>query len=466
MADPQNPPPGPPKGIRALLGAGWLAMAGVIASFANVAVTIVIARLLTSRDYGASAQLIVIFLVLSMPGSAVLVAVVRRVSALDAEGRSDQVDPWAFRLRVWMLAAVVAVTIVSFVASNFLARQLSMTSGGGIAPVFCAGSLFVLVCTERGIVQARRSYDDMAKNLLVEAAIRTALTVALVWGGLGIAGVGIAIAASELGAEADAFVRVRRLSRNNNPTLETAKVDPTGEIIPIVPPEVDPELSMVQGSRHSGVGADLARALTSLALLALLEGLDVIILGRLNPHGSGEYAAISTVAKVLFFAAMVLSAYLLPEATTSWHRGEHAIRQLVVTISILLVPAAIAEVISIAAPTELLRIGFGGLTADAGSMASLVGAMTFLSVSVVLTYYLLGVGQGSVIAFLAVASVALVVSLEIAGGKPGLTAQFDMYIQAALMFGLAAKLYAFVMKPRAIATRPEIANSGKIAGTS
>ena len=52
--------------------------------------TVLVARLLTSRGYGALIVLIGLFLVLSMPGSALLVAVVRRITAWETEGHGDR----------------------------------------------------------------------------------------------------------------------------------------------------------------------------------------------------------------------------------------------------------------------------------------------------------------------------------------------------------------------------------------
>ncbi|HTX63585.1 MAG TPA: hypothetical protein VMD28_08075, partial [Acidimicrobiales bacterium] len=74
-----------------LSDAGPLAVAGVVANAGSLAVTLVLARVLAARDYGALNQLIGVFFVVSTPGSAVLVGVVRRVTrwplALDTVGR-------------------------------------------------------------------------------------------------------------------------------------------------------------------------------------------------------------------------------------------------------------------------------------------------------------------------------------------------------------------------------------------
>ena len=53
-------------------------MGGLIANGLNVVATVAVARLLTTNQYGGVAQLLGLYFVLSMPGSALLVSVVRR----------------------------------------------------------------------------------------------------------------------------------------------------------------------------------------------------------------------------------------------------------------------------------------------------------------------------------------------------------------------------------------------------
>ena len=87
--------------------------------------------------------------------------------------------------------------------------------------------------------------------------------------------------------------------------------------------------------------ADVSAAFVGLALLGLLQNIDVILLGRLDHANVGPYAAISVASKALVFGALALGAYLLPEATIRWNEGGHAIRQLGVTLLFLAVPAAV-----------------------------------------------------------------------------------------------------------------------------
>ena len=96
-------------------------------------------------------------------------------------------------------------------------------------------------------------------------------------------------------------------------------------------------------SAHTGrhLAADMVTALVSLALLAVLQNADVIVLGSQAPHRSGSYAAISVPSKALVYAAFVFVNYLLPESAIRWHQGSHALRQLGHTLLVLVLPAAV-----------------------------------------------------------------------------------------------------------------------------
>lgn len=178
---------------------------------------------------------------------------------------------------------------------------------------------------------------------------------------------------------------------------------------------------------------DSAIALTSLALLAVLQNVDVIFVGRDDPAHSGAYAAISVASKALVFGALGLGSYLLPEAAIRWQRGGHALRQLWATAMILALPAAALLGAALVVPDLLLKIVFGqSLTYAAGAFATLAGAMICLSATVVMTNYLLGVGRRWIVAALAAGAGAAALLVSRAAGNVLATARADLAVQAAL----------------------------------
>jgi O-antigen/teichoic acid export membrane protein len=387
--------------------AGLLAVAGGAANAANVIVTVVIARLLSTRGYGALAVLVGLFFVLSMPGSALVVAVVRRTTEWQHQGRGDQVRPWVDRFRRRLAVAVAVAAVAGAVLRAPIGHVLGLPGPAGVAEVVLAGGGWLLLCVDRGLLQARRAYRPLARNLIVEGATRTVLTVGLIAAGLGVEGAALGLLAAMLMSEADARRSVHQLY-------------PLGEA---------PDAA----ASRAGLARDAVAALLALGLLAALQSLDVVILGRDAPHQSGAYAAVSVTSKSLVYAALVLSAFLLPEAAVLRHAGERAHRQLLVALAIVALPAVALLSLAGAASGPFIRLMFGTKLATAApALTPLVAAMACLAATVLFTHYLLAVGSRAVVGVLAAGLIVAAILLAAAHGHPVATARADLAAQAGL----------------------------------
>lgn len=409
--------------------------AGAAAGASSLLTTVLVARLLTSRGYGAFIVLLGMFLVLSMPGSALLVAVVRRITTWESEGRGDRVHAWVVRVHRVGALAVVVLALAIFLVRAPLISALSLPGPGGVVEILTAAGIWVLVSIDRGLLQARQDYRNLSINLVVEAVTRTAFTIgfAAVWG---VTGAALGVLLGELITAVHARLTAMR-ALDRHPSVAPVAV-PVVAGPAVAGPAVDesaiadPEQRI---SAHSGrqLAADLVTALVSLALLAVLQNADVIVLGSRAPHHSGSYAAISVPSKALVFAALVFVNYLLPESAIRWNQGSHALRQLGHTLMVLLLPAALLVGLSTLVPRTLLDVVFGSkLAAAAPAFSTLVLAMVFLCLTVVLTVYLLGVGWRWVVVLLAAGTGALVLFTIRAHGQFLATARADLVVQAVL----------------------------------
>lgn len=485
--------------------AGPLAIAGLAANGANVIVTILMARLLTTRGYGALAQLTGIFLIVSMPGSAVIVGVVRHVTAWKGQGSAVRIWRWARRLHFKASLAAVLFVVVMVFARVPLARALSLPDAVGILGVLGAGALWVLLSLDRGLLQAHRDYRTLSVNLLVEGGMRTVAMLGLVAAGLGVAGAAWGMFIAELvtaiharvvadrawSAEAAAEssrpatsdgshsaavpvgeragdsasmgtealgsgpgVQASDQERPDEPGLmgsgpagatEGAASGWWAKVMELVRP--DPSLQTPSAHRRLLL-ADLVAALAAMALLALLQNIDVIVLGKEAPHSSGGYAAVSVASKALVFGAIALGGYLLPEAAIRWRQGGHALRQLLVTMVLLAIPALALLVVSVLFPHLLLSIVFSNRYLSAqDAFVWLVLAMVCLSTTVVLTMYLLAIGRRWIGGVLAAGAVAATAGVVAAHGAPRTTAQVDLAVQAVLA-AVTTTLFLVVHKQR------------------
>src|SRR5258708_28737238 len=120
-----------------------------------------------------------------MPGSALWVAVVRKVTAWEASGEGPPSSHWGGALRRRGLVALCVWAMVAVAVRGWLAHQLGLPHPAGVSEVLIAGGGWALLSIERGLLQSKQAYGRLARNLFVEAGVRTALPAGLVAAGPG-----------------------------------------------------------------------------------------------------------------------------------------------------------------------------------------------------------------------------------------------------------------------------------------
>jgi O-antigen/teichoic acid export membrane protein len=164
----------------AVRGAIPLALAGLFANAANVGVTVIIARELSTRAYGAVAQLLALYFVVSIPGSALLVGVVRRVSSWRQAGDTRRIGSWVRKVRQAGLVGVAAIALVGLLGRGLIARELSLPGPSGVAEMLTAGAAWSLLCIDRALLQCGGLYRALAANVCMEGLSRTVVTLGTV----------------------------------------------------------------------------------------------------------------------------------------------------------------------------------------------------------------------------------------------------------------------------------------------
>lgn len=369
------------------------------------------------------------FYVLTMPGLALAIAVVRRVSdwlARPANSSLDGMNVWVRRIRRQVYGGCVIAFVVGAALAALIAQLLAIHSTSGLVETFGAGALWTALCFERALLQARKAYPPYATNLLLEGLLRCAVTLAAVGMGLGVTGAAAGLLISLPAAMLHAGWAQRRLG----PAVATGAADDEA-LNPLGP-------ASIGRARH-----DALTALGALGLLAILQNVDVLVLGRHDPASSGSYGAVSVATKSLVLIAFVLAGFLLPEAATRRAAGRHALSPLLVSMLFIAVPAAALLLASSLAGHPLLSLAFGKrLAGSSGAFAPLALAMTLLAASVVLTHYLLAAGVRIVMLLLFIAAIATTLALALAGTGPERVAWTDAIAQGVLALALGC-LVAF-----------------------
>ena len=390
-------------------GALTVAIAGLIANVLNLGVSFLIARRLNPSDYGAYSQLMGMFFIVALPGSALSVAVIRRATFYLVQNDEDLIHRWQRRLNHRILRLAIGFSLIALLGSLFIAQWLGHRSWLAVWVNTLAAITWAILNVDRALLQSRQRYSALATNFILEGFTRTIFMVLLTpFGVTGIVlGLLIGIGLTRLHA--------RRL-------VGTKRVDREG-----------PELE------RTGITSDLLIALATLTLLATLQFLDVLLVGRYQGGVAGSYSAISQVAKTLVYGAIILGSFLLPETALADRRGRDAYRQLGLAGGLLLIPATVLLGVSEAMPKWLLTTVFGARYASEwSSMTSLVLAMTFLAGSTLLATYLLGSGRRWPTAWLALATFVGLWYLSLSHGRVVETVHRDLMLQIVVFLGLLA----------------------------
>ena len=347
-----------------------VAPAMAAANALNYAFNLVMLRLLEPAAYGALGALLALVLIGTVPGLA-LQAVVARHTALRAGDRVQVAALWSRTLMAvgWVSAGL---GLLALAAAPALVAFLHL--GSLVPALWLAANLLPLplVSALQGMLQGVQRFGALAAALLVNAAARLAVGIALVAAGRGVAG---ALAASVAGSALAvvvplALVRPVLASRGRRRTVTSSPdlggVEPGRDPGPV---ERGRDLGAVERGRDLGAvepgsdleGAALGREVgtASLAFLGLLLLTNVdLLLARhfLDASASGLYAAGAVVAKIAYWAPQFVATIVFPRLA----REVAARRRLLAGAAAVVAGLGVALAVAVAAAPDLaVSLPFG-----------------------------------------------------------------------------------------------------------
>ncbi len=396
--------------------------------------TVLFARLLGASGYGTLGALLAAFVILMVPGSALQATVAREVSHELSEG-SDVAGAGVHRWMTHLTIALAVVVAVAVLLREQIAAAIGVEVAWAAAATLPTGWLWLMLSVQRGALQAVQRYRLVGLTLVGEAALRLVFGVALLLLGFGVTGafLGTTIALA---------------------LLVVAYTVPLRRLLP--PPRDAAARAAVPGMRRL-----IARAripVVAFVLLAILQHVDVIIVKHVAaPDVAGAYVAASVAAKAVIWLAMGLGFYLLPEAVRRTQGGEDARPILVRTLALLaLVAVPLVAFYAVLAQPLLELVFRSGLTAGAGALPLLTGAMALLGVGYLGVQYLLALGRRSFLALLAsAAAVELIVLPNVGAGSRGEAAPAQLVDVAVVLLCLQAVLAVALLWSAARARRAQ-----------
>jgi len=363
-------------------GALWLLAATTIANVLAYGYQVVMARLLRPEDY---AILIALFgiLILESISSQVIQSATAKLTA-QYKARDDEaalhlfVRRWSVRIVVAVAAIASAIAVLSGPISAGLSLPILTVVLLGVSLFFAALLTFAL-----GLLQGLARFGWMGSVLIVQAAARLAMGVALV------AVFGGGVFGAFTGATAAVGV-----------ALLVA-------IVPLVP--------LLRAARGAAARVELGSAetrffaLAAIVLLAYaaLTNVDAVLARSvLAPVEAGAYAGAVTLGKIVLFAPIAVGFLLLERTSRAHARGEPTERALFLSLAFVLATSGIVALAYVVAPAFFVGIVVGDQYPTTAAVVPLYGAAALANALLNLWIsYFVGRGEMRVGVLLAVAVV-------------------------------------------------------------
>jgi O-antigen/teichoic acid export membrane protein len=358
-----------------------LAAAAMGANLVAVVFTVIFTRILGTGDYGSLAALLNLSVILFVPGSALQVAAARE-GTLGRLGRGGELAGTLTRWNHHVLVGLATIAVVSVVAREPLAAVLNVDQEWAAAAVPVTGTLWLLVCLQRGLLQAGRAYKVVGLSVVFEALGRLTVGLVFVAAGLGVTGAYLGTAAS-LGLTAVVLELVlrRRLGR----PAPGARQHPLRALV-----------------------RDAALPIAALTVVAALQNVDVIMAKHaLSDTAAGVYAATVVAAKAVVWIAVGLGFWVVPEATRRAAAGADPRVVLGRSLAVIAAVAACALAVFAAVPALLLRTAFGPEYESGDTVLLTLGAAyALLAAGYICVQFLLSMRQRWFAGALAVVAIA------------------------------------------------------------
>lgn len=404
--------------------AAGLAAATAVQQLAAIVFTVVFTRVLGTDGYGSLAALINFSVILIVPGSALQVAAARQ-GTLGRLGSGGELAATLDRWTRHILMGIAAVAVVSVLAREPLAELVNVDEQWAAAAVPVSAAVWLLLCVQRGLLQAARAYKPVALSLAVEGGVRIAAALVLVAASLDVTGayLGLLVAWGAIALVLDRILRARL-----GPPVREAAVHPLAAL-----------------ARNAAVPT------AGLVFVAALQNVDVIMARHiLGEDPAGVYAATTVAAKAIVWVSVGIGLWVLPEATRRALAGRDPrpvlVRALAVVVALSIPALAIFGLV----PGLLLRVAFGADYESGDEVLFTLGvAFSLLACTYVAVQFLLGLHRRAFVLGLLVTAAAE--PLVLLGAD-------DLHDFAVRVLAVQAATAAFVLVVGALTRRDEHAD--------
>lgn len=364
-----QPPPSLFARVQGVLldGKTLFLLSGTAVSGLNLVNNLVLGRLLSPAAYGQFTLLVTLQLFGGLLPTASQTVAARYSARYRASNDWSQIHALLVYGRRWFVRIGLVIMAILLVLSPFLATWLQVRTGWLFVPIALAMPMFLLMGTERGVLQGDERYYWLSGSYVAEGLIRFAASLGLAWillsAGRALDGAVWGVAQGMVMAWFVAWVALRGSELWQTPVADS--------------PETDEWRSL------------FLLTLVSLLGQALITNSDFILVKTFfTTEQAGLYAAVSVIGRITYFAALPLNVLMVPMISRKQALDEPTGRLFLLLISgVGAVCFGLLTVSALFAPF-ILRVLYGAAYVDAAPLLAVytLAASLFVLTNFVVTY--------------------------------------------------------------------------------
>lgn len=362
----------------------WMFIATGVLNAGNYLYHLVMGRLLGRELYGALESVISILYIVSIPMMTITLVTVKFVSAHKGKSDLEAISRYYHYIKDKMVLYGTIITIILALISPFIVSFLHLPSI--YLPLFIAASFFVslFVVLNRAMLQGLSNFFGVAVSNAFETAAKLVLAILLVLIGFKTEGAFAAIVLAAFMGYVGAYYFINKLQLREKGAIDQRQL--FGFAVPVF--------------------------FTTLAMTSLFTS-DVILVRHFFPGvESGDYAALSILGKIIFFAVSPIMFVMFPFVSEHQARGEKYAHFLFLSVALTLIGAGSITFIYFLIPEFMITILFGSKFLEITKFLGVFGIfITFYSLCYLFANFYLSIHKTKVAYLTQAAALAQIIMI-------------------------------------------------------
>lgn len=390
----------------------WMFIATGVFNAGNYLYHVLMGRFLGRELYGALESVISVLYIISIPMTTITLVTVKFISAEKGKNNIKAISGYYYYMKNKMIWYGLIATFILILLSPFLVSFLHLPSI--YLPLLVAINFFISLFTvlSRGILQGLSNFFAIAISNSLETITKLVIAAVLIFAGLKTTGGALAaiIIAAFIGY-LGAYHFLKKMKFKEKGSFEGKAM--VSFAVPVF--------------------------LTTLALTSLFT-IDVVLVRHFFPGvESGEYAALSILGKIIFFAVSPIMIVMFPFVSEHHAKGQRYTHFFLLSAGLTFVGAGFITLVYFLIPQVMVGLLFGKSYLEISALLGTFGIfMLFYSLCYLFANFYLSIHKTKTTYFLLMASLLQIIGIWFFHGR-----LIDIiYISIAVMFLL---LLAFLL---------------------